>query len=454
ATKRASLNVKPATSVPSATTTDDQDRKLDGLSPPEARSGSSKLSLTDRDEGVGPFANDARFLSSPTKIAVSRRTVKAKPLKRQTKSSKHKKRGRPWSELIQILTRIMFILFSIYSLFVCPKDVQLQSPVCRGLDYYRRTVVDPYILPPLRAAVSHPAVAPQIERARPYVEHAVDIVKVNYHIVHDQVMLKSEPYVHVANYYYITHLRPHVRLMEYNVRRYQRQAQPYINMAKYRLLDGLARIEPHVAPLLVKLGEIPVFIRTFIAKPLEEGKEKWVDPQVRKIVDKVHEMSASAIVSEDGASRGTGTEKAQEETLATTEKATFYSSPSLVPTASITEETATSISKVPPEPTVPEPAFKESDTATTSETTSVEAPTPTPSVESVVDPLDLPLRNPNYDEDVEDIEFWEDLEKWLSESILPEDTPTATSQPPKPTRLTEEEKAEKKRREREETAAK
>ncbi|KAG8759314.1 hypothetical protein FRC14_006154 [Serendipita sp. 396] len=455
ATKRASLNVKPATSVPNVAI-EDNGKGIDGVSPPDARSGASKRSMIERHDGVGPFADDARFLSSSNKNAVSRRTVKARPLKRHSKSSRHRKRARPWSELIQVLTRIMFILFSIYSLFVCPKDVQLQSPVCRGLDYYRRTVVDPYILPPLRAALSHPVIAPQIERAKPYVEHAMDVVKTKYHIAHDQVMLKSEPYVHVATQYYNTHMRSHVRVMEYNVRRYQRQAQPYINLAKSKVLDGVARVEPHLTPLLVKLGEVPVFIRTFIAKPLEEGKEKWVDPQVKKIVDKVHEMSASAILSEDASARdteapGVGT---QEETLATTEKATFYSSPSAHPTASITEETSSTSPKDPPEPTVPEPVLKESDSATIPQPTPTTEPTISMSEDSTMDPLDLPIRNPNYDEDVEDIEFWEDLEQWLSESILKSDAPTETTQPPKPTRLTEEEKAEKKRREQEETAAK
>lgn len=356
----------------------------------------------------------------------------------------------------------------------------MESPVCRGLDRYRRTIVDPYILPPLRAAVSHPAIAPQIERARPYVDHAVQTVKIQYHIAHDKVMIAADPYTTLARKHYNAKVRPQVRLMEYNMRRYQRQAQPYINLAKAQALQAWYKVEVFVLPVLLKIEQAPILLKNFIAKPLEEGKERWVDPQVKKIVDKVHEMSA-AVVAEDKhtslddtvVSAAQGSVTSSDGTSATTEQATFYSSPSApVATAeSITELTSTSVVEEPPAATVPEPAPEESaqtgipeapptpgtltaDTPSSESSTSATETSGTEAAESTVDPLDIPLIAQNYDELVEDIEFFEDLEKWVSEALVIEQATETTELPPKPTRLTAEEKAEKKRIQAIETAEK
>ena len=386
------------------------------------------------------------------------------------------------SDLITLLTKISFLLFSIYSLLVCPKDVQMESPICRGLDRYRKNIVDPYILPPLRAAASHPAIAPHIERARPYVDHASEVVKTQYHILHDRVVIATDPYMILARKQYNAKVRPQVRLMEYNMRRYQRQAQPYVNLAKAKGLQAWYKAEIYVLPILAKLEQAPILLKNFIAKPLEEGKERWVDPQVKKIVDKVHEMSASAAVlaeekntSQDDAiiSAAKASATSSDGTSATTEQATFYSSPS-VPIAtevSITETTSTSFNEEPPAATIPEPAPEESaqtgipeaaptPATLTSEVISGESSTLATETsgssdpESTVDPLDVPLIAQNYDELVEDMEFFEDLEKWVSEALVVEQATETTDLPPKPTRLTAEEKAEKKRVQAEETAAK
>jgi hypothetical protein len=348
------------------------------------------------------------------------------------------------SDIVTLLTKIAFLLFSIYSLLVCPKDVAMESPVCRGLDHYRRSIVDPYILPPLRAAASHPAIAPRIELARPYVDHAIDLVKTRYHIVHDKVVVATEPYVIFARKQYNTKARPQVRLMQYNMRRYQRQAQPYVDLAKAKALRAWYQAEVYVRPILLKLEQMPMLLKTFIAKPLEEGKERWVDPQLKKIVDKVHEMSASAaVVAEE--------KNVPDGTSATTEKATFYSSPSIAATVSITEATSRAIEEA-PAPTVPEPVPEEStqikivEALPTLSTLTSGAVTSDSALETATtDPLDAPLTNPNYDEEVEDIEFFEDLEKWVAEALVVEQATTPIEMPAKPTALTEEEKAEMKR---------
>src|SRR6266404_4883465 len=86
--------------------------------------------------------------------------------------------------------------------------------------------------------------------------------------------------------------------MQYNWRRYRRQAQPYINQAYVAGFRLWTRIEPSVAPVLAKIEEAPALAGFYIVRPLEEAKQKWVDPQLRKIVEKVEEMNAS-VVSEE-----------------------------------------------------------------------------------------------------------------------------------------------------------
>jgi hypothetical protein len=343
-----------------------------------------------------------------------------------------RKKARPWSELIHLLTKITILLFSIYSLLVCPRDAQLQSSVCRGLDHYRRIIVDPYILPPLRAAVTHPAVAPHIERAKPYVDHAVEVAKNQYHIAQDNLFIASQPYIVMAKQEYKVRLRPHVRLMEYNLRRYHRRAQPYIDLFKAKAIQTWFQLqvqaEPYIRPLLLKLEQVPILVKTFIQRPLEQGKEKWVDPQVKKIVDKMHEMSAAAASGgvEGSVEPGTGTGKP------------------VTPEKAVTPEPL-------PEKVTAEPVAAETYYSTPSpEATTAHASDPEPTT----DPLDIPIHDPNYHEEAEDLEFFEDLDKWLNESILTEEKSSTTFIPPAPTRLTPEEKEERDRKEREETAIK
>lgn len=304
------------------------------------------------------------------------------------------------TEIFNLLAQILFMLFTIYSLLVCPKDVKLESPVCRGLTQYRERILDPYVLPPIRAALAHPAVAPQIARAKPYVDQAVQTVQVQYKRLEDA----SQPYVVLATKEYNRRLRPHVKLMEYNLRRYQKQAQPYVEQSADVVKGWWIKSQPYIRPILLKLQEVPFLAKEFIAKPLGQAKEKWVDPQVKKIVEKVEEMSASVV----------GEEKEKKAEPPTT----FYSSPAASPTDA-------------PAPTPPEDATNHISVDPTSET--------------YTDPLDRPVFNPNYEDDIEDIEFWDEFDDWLHESILRPDGTTALNQPPRPTRLTDEEKAEKRR---------
>lgn len=327
--------------------------------------------------------------------------------------------------------------------------------------------MDPYILPPLRAAVAHPAVAPKIELARPYVEYATEVVTTRYHIVHDKVTIATQPYIMLAQKEYNVRLRPHVKLMQYNMGRYRRQAQPYINLARVKALQTWAHVEPYVAPVLLKVQEAPFIALNFIGKPIEHAKAKYVDPQVRKIVHKVEEMSANAATvgeertlranhAETLASRSSLTPK-EGETSATTEKATYYSSPPMsLPLPTTPEQTTVSSVEQAATPAVPEPVEEQSATVpdsgaqptpgTSTTTSSAGSSTESPDKYAY---LDKQIHNPNYDEDIEDIEFFEELEAYVNAINVtdPSSREAESASPkPKPTRLTKEELEEKKRK--------
>lgn len=57
-------------------------------------------------------------------------------------------------------------------------------------------------------------------------------------------------------------------------------------------------MEPYVTPVLAKVEGAPALASLYLVRPLEDAKQKWVDPQLRKIVEKVEEMNASAVSEE------------------------------------------------------------------------------------------------------------------------------------------------------------
>ena len=57
-------------------------------------------------------------------------------------------------------------------------------------------------------------------------------------------------------------------------------------------------MEPYVTPVLAKVEGAPALASLYLVRPLEDAKQKWVDPQLRKIVEKVKEMNTSVVPEE------------------------------------------------------------------------------------------------------------------------------------------------------------
>lgn len=227
---------------------------------------------------------------------------------------------------MEFLTRVFLLCFTIYTFSVCPTDDKLQSPICRGLHEYRRLILEPYLLPPVQHALSHPAIAPYVDRAKPFVNRAIAIMapvairahrewttKVvpqwdrtvvpqwRKHVVpqwtrHASPRLQRvghqlEPYIVRAQSEYERRLGPHLRLAAYKLHRFQQQARPYVVLAAHKTYDGYQVARPYAVPVLTRLQ----LLLAHLVQVLGEQRRQFVDPHVKKIWERVNELSTGDV---------------------------------------------------------------------------------------------------------------------------------------------------------------
>lgn len=233
-----------------------------------------------------------------------------------------KKRRDKHANLADVLLRYLLLFFTIYSLSVCPQDVALKSPVCRGLSEYRRLILEPYILPVVNTALSHPSVSPYVDRVKPYTNQAIQIARPvvlrtqqewNLRIVpqwnkvvipqyrryivpqyHKYLTPQLErfgdtirPYLSAIEGRYESLLGPYVRFTISRAIRFERAAQPYILIAADKTYSGYQSARPYMRPVwqYIKhtLKQILVFLRS--------QRRQFVDPHVAKIWERIIELS-------------------------------------------------------------------------------------------------------------------------------------------------------------------
>lgn len=250
------------------------------------------------------------------------------------KSGKKMKRKSTIQSLLDFLTKLLVLSVTIYVFAVCPREAHLQSPVCRGLSEYKRVVLDPYVIPPIQAALAHPSIAPYVDRVNevaspiilrtqaewtrrivPQWEKRVVPLWINRvvpafttrvvpqwqkHVVpqYDKHIAprlsKLEPYVARAESYaeqaevmYTTRIAQHVRTATYNLQRWQQKTQPYILLAIQKSQDTYYTAKPHVVPLAKRIVAEVQYALLF----LREQRRVFVDPHVAKLWEKVKELS-------------------------------------------------------------------------------------------------------------------------------------------------------------------
>lgn len=250
------------------------------------------------------------------------------------KSGKKKKRKSTIQSLLDFLTKLLVLSVTIYVFAVCPREAHLQSPVCRGLSEYKRVVLDPYVIPPIQAALAHPSIAPYVDRVTevagpiifrtqaewtrrivPQWEKRVVPVWINRvvpaftahvvpqwqkHVVPrydkhiaprlsklEPYVARAESYVEQAEVMYTTRIAQHVRTATYNLQRWQQKTKPYILLAVQKTQDTYYAGKPHVVPLAKRVVAEVQHALLF----LREQRRIFVDPHVAKLWEKVKELS-------------------------------------------------------------------------------------------------------------------------------------------------------------------
>lgn len=250
------------------------------------------------------------------------------------KLGKKKKRKSTIQSLLDFLTKLLVLSVTIYAFAVCPREAHLQSPVCRGLSEYKRVVLDPYVIPPIQAALAHPSIAPYVDRVTevaspiilrtqaewtrrivPQWEKRVVPLWINRvvpafttrvvpqwqkHVVPqydkhiaprlsklEPYVARAESYVEQAEVMYTTRIAQHVRTATYNLQRWQQKTQPYILLAIQKSQDTYYTAKPHVVPLAKRIVAEVQYALLF----LREQRRVFVDPHVAKLWEKVKELS-------------------------------------------------------------------------------------------------------------------------------------------------------------------
>ncbi|KAJ7089887.1 hypothetical protein B0H15DRAFT_949132 [Mycena belliarum] len=375
---------------------------------------------------------------------------KSSPQKAQAKS-RHKNRqakksGKPARSPLDLLLYLLLFLFGAYALTTCPADAALSNPVCRGLAQYRTHVLEPYVLPPMHRALSHPAVYPYTAAAQraldtvqpyavrtavliqPFAERAVRLARPYAKAARAQLAAQWDAHVLPP---YRVHLAPHLARMQ----PYAAAAQRALERTAYTLHTLYTR---HAKPLALRLYALakPHVLRAYAAarphvlnawrvgvRRLGEARRAYVDPHVVRIWAKVLELSGKEVVvvsvrdDGEGGVKGTAvsgtttstlivakTAKAAPEGVVTPvvpvpvaeETAVVAPEAAVVPTASeatasaVPSETAVSLTASPKPPvgtaSVPEPAASPSSTAASVETPVSSTEPSTPPVETASAP--------------------------------------------------------------------
>ena len=206
------------------------------------------------------------------------------------------------------------LFFTIYSLSACPHDAELKSPICRGLSEYRRLILEPYILPAVNKALSHPTILPYVERAMPYANQAIRITSPvvlrtqrewNHRIVPqwnkvivpqyhkyltpqlERVSAVSEPYLSTLQEKYESSLGPHVRIVINTMDKCQRAARPYVLIAAEKTYSSYQAAWPYMRPVWQRIMHVLKQLLVF----LRAQRRQFVDPHVARIWERIKELS-------------------------------------------------------------------------------------------------------------------------------------------------------------------
>ncbi|XP_006462133.1 hypothetical protein AGABI2DRAFT_179014 [Agaricus bisporus var. bisporus H97] len=178
--------------------------------------------------------------------------------KSSSKKSKSRKLPQAQRKKRSPLDRLFILILSTfvaYVLYNCPSDSNLNNPVCRSLANYRTHVLEPFIMPPIRAAVTHPTVVEPFEKyAKPMYQSYIEPIT---------------PYVAAAN----------------------RRAAPYINKAVSTSARTSQRVWNNVIKVYWMRAVVPQY--QYRVQPLVN---KYVSPITKRVNPYVQNLSRQASI--------------------------------------------------------------------------------------------------------------------------------------------------------------
>ncbi|KAF7309451.1 hypothetical protein MIND_00315900 [Mycena indigotica] len=247
--------------------------------------------------------------------------------------SKHKNRHpdkKPPKSSRSILDRLGLLvlgLFVFYAFRTCPQDTHLSNPICRSLSQYRTHVLEPYVIPQLNRAISHPSIAPyvvkaeQIERetVRPIVVKTVQVtgpyVAATKRITWDKTAVPLFNAYVVPQYHkhvlpqwnkhvvsqWRKHVSPQLQRVQPHFSRAQRTIQTsaivgrklYITRIQPALVKAYALTKPYVVKTYVIVKPRALAFYGALSARTGEARRAYVDPHVVRIWEKVLELSGA-----------------------------------------------------------------------------------------------------------------------------------------------------------------
>ncbi|THU92963.1 hypothetical protein K435DRAFT_725740 [Dendrothele bispora CBS 962.96] len=225
---------------------------------------------------------------------------------------------------------LFLTLFSTYAIWSCPSDEHLDNPVCRSLSQYRTHVLEPYLLPPIQNALSHPSVAPVVSKIHAIERTVTPVVVRTYAIAQPYISKSAKLTQSGVNRTYKTLVLPQYE--KYVLPQYRMRIAPYVNQLNDRMIEpyltpivvnthiytnkgfvylhriyttvqphvqsAYVRVRPHAQrawtnakPHLVRVVDSLQALLTVLVEKLGQLRRLYVDPHVMRIWDKVVELS-------------------------------------------------------------------------------------------------------------------------------------------------------------------
>lgn len=221
---------------------------------------------------------------------------------------------------LDLIFKAYLTWFAVYWFFICQNpDQTSDSSTCHAIFATRENVLEPYMYPLIKHAISYPPVEPYVKEIEPYINHAQRVLqpvaatvvsKFSTHIIPEwnnrvvpqyhtyvaphvqDLLVYLDPYVTVVGAEYERYLAPYVRLTTITAWKLQERAQPYVIFVWYKSIDGYRYVKPYARPAWENFKDAVLRVATYCAV----FRRRFVDPHVAQMWAKIKELSGDKAV--------------------------------------------------------------------------------------------------------------------------------------------------------------